>query len=588
MKRFLATSSDPNTWNLEKPIIFLGEWCKKYSKKKNWEKLNYITADPYGITNQEKEKDLNLSKSIEKELTSIIKNNLNKFHNLKYDERLWQIILGPWLRRYSSLIVNRVNVLQKCILENEISETAFYKINENVLIANNSADSVLYFENEIWNQCLNYQILKIIKNKKINIKLINFKKKILLTKAKEFSFKETIFRIIIFISKFTNFLTLFNKIAIVNVYINLRQQILLFLRLLNFPYMRFQFKIDFNSKINNNLRNSLTNYTINLKDDPSINEIAIYLLFKILPICYLEGFKELIKIKNNSIFPIKPKFIVTSVNLDTDEVFKLWVVDKIRNGSKLIVYQHGNNYGTSKYNYPSLDEIVSDKFITWGWKINDEKYLSSQITNRYGLSKIQNYFKNSQNVLLVQNTINPSYHTEDVYYEFSNYFKNQMVFIDKLNLKIRNNLIIRLHRATSLLNHYEENLKWKDSKFNLQIDEGKLKFKKLLKKSKIIIFSYDSTGFLECLAYNIPSLAFWQNDLSHMRESVKSDFEKLVKAEILFFSSKKIADKVNNIYEDVESWWNSDQIQNVRKDFCLKYANTHNPHPNIIIKNLLK
>ena len=43
-----------------------------------------------------------------------------------------------------------------------------------------------------------------------------------------------------------------------------------------------------------------------------------------------------------------------------------------------------------------------------------------------------------------------------------------------------------------------------------------------------------------------------------------------------------------NIYEDVSSWWDSDKIQNARKDFCLKYANTQNPHPNDIIKNLLK
>lgn len=588
MKRFLATSSDPNTWNLKKPIIFLGEWCKKYSKKKNWEKINYITADPYGITNQEKEKDAHLSKSIEKELTSIIKNNLNKLHNLNYDERLWQIILGPWLKRYSSLIVNRVNVLKKCISENEINETAFYKINENFLITNNSDEQLLYFENEIWNQCLNYQILKIINNKEINIKLINFKKKKLPIKIKNFSFKESIYRIIIFVSKFSNYLTRYNKIAIINVYINIWEQILLFLELFNFPFLRFQQKINYKSEINKNLRNSLANYNINLKDNPSTKEIAIYLLFKVLPICYLEGFNELIKIKNHSNFPIKPEYIITSVNLDTDDVFKLWVVDKILNGSKLIVYQHGNNYGTRKLTHPSLDEIISDKFITWGWKTNDQKYIASQITNRYGLNKMQNYFKKSQNILLVQNTINPSYHTEDVYYEFSNYFKNQMIFINKLNVEIREKLIIRLHSSTSFLNHFEENLRWKDSKLNLQIDEGKLKFSKLIKKSKVIIFAYDSTGFLECLAYNIPCLAFWQNDLSHIRESVKSDFEILVKAEILFFSPKKIAYKVNNIYEDILSWWTSDKIQNARKDFCLKYANTQNPHPNKIIKNLLK
>ena len=57
------------------------------------------------------------------------------------------------------------------------------------------------------------------------------------------------------------------------------------------------------------------------------------------------------------------------------------------NGSKLIIYQHGSNYGTEKRdNNPSMDEMISDYFINWGWAKDNTKYIPSRIINRYYLN----------------------------------------------------------------------------------------------------------------------------------------------------------------------------------------------------------
>ena len=41
--RFLITTAEKQTWKIEEPIVFLGDWCKLYKDKDSWEKLNYKT-----------------------------------------------------------------------------------------------------------------------------------------------------------------------------------------------------------------------------------------------------------------------------------------------------------------------------------------------------------------------------------------------------------------------------------------------------------------------------------------------------------------------------------------------------------------
>ena len=75
-----------------------------------------------------------------------------------------------------------------------------------------------------------------------------------------------------------------------------------------------------------------------------------------------------------------------------------------------------------------------------------------------------------------------------------------------------------------------------------------------------------------CISQNIPTLAFWQNNFDHLRENVKSDYQSLVDAGIIHLSPKSAADKVNEIWEDVDGWWSQNQLQDTVKNFCNIYA----------------
>ena len=88
----------------------------------------------------------------------------------------------------------------------------------------------------------------------------------------------------------------------------------------------------------------------------------------------------------------------------------------------------------------------------------------------------------------------------------------------------------------------------------------------------MVVHSYDSSGILETLSNNIPTLAFWQNDLEHLREKVKPQYQSLIDAGILHLSSKSAANKINEIWNDVDNWWKQNLVQQARKSFCNSFA----------------
>ena len=70
-----------------------------------------------------------------------------------------------------------------------------------------------------------------------------------------------------------------------------------------------------------------------------------------LPIIFMEGYKSSLKFLDNLNWPQRPKAIVTAIAWVADDIFKMWAGDKIENGSKLILVQHGGNYGVAKWNF---------------------------------------------------------------------------------------------------------------------------------------------------------------------------------------------------------------------------------------------
>ena len=86
-------------------------------------------------------------------------------------------------------------------------------------------------------------------------------------------------------------------------------------------------------------------------------------------------------------------------------------------------------------------------------------------------------------------------------------------------------------------------------------------------KSKLIVLSYISTGFLEALLMNIPVIAFFNTNSMHLVEEYSTFFDQLAEVGIIQTSPEGASNFVNKIIDNPDIWWSSCQVQEAKKKF---------------------
>jgi putative transferase (TIGR04331 family) len=175
------------------------------------------------------------------------------------------------------------------------------------------------------------------------------------------------------------------------------------------------------------------------------------------------------------------------------------------------------------------------------------------------------------NLLLIEHGYTKSDATYDKKFFFIQYLKNQQKFINHLDKKPRKKLIVRLFNIHYQNKELHEESRWFDFDPNIKIDKGISKIDTLISKSRLVVHSYDSTGILETLSDNIPTLAFWGPEVA-LVDSAKPYYQLLIDAGIVHLSAKSVADKINEIWDDIDSWWKQSNVQNARIQFIHRYA----------------
>jgi putative transferase (TIGR04331 family) len=134
----------------------------------------------------------------------------------------------------------------------------------------------------------------------------------------------------------------------------------------------------------------------------------------------------------------------------------------------------------------------------------------------------------------------------------------------------------------------EINRKWRHFSEEIRIDSGTVPVRKLWNDNRIIVHSYDSTGMLETLEANIPTIAFWTNGLDHLLTDAVPFYQKLVDVGIIHLTPESAADKINREWDNVEMWWKSNEVQYARKLFCSQYARSSDKPAHDLKKILLE
>ncbi len=570
--RFLITTAYETTWKFDRPVLFLGEWCLRYDRRDIWVSMDAIVAAPYGLCEGQKAKDSAYVIDVSEALLAELKDVLNDYHKTDHSLRYWRIVLGHWLHRYTSVIFNRWFTLQQALHNYEISGTTVLDSASYSLATPDSISFIWACNDNVWNHVLHSKILRRFAS--INLEtdanvlgnMPGFREPNESTyRGRQFKrlFRKTIASILQMLSR--------NKNAfIINSYLPIKEEIKLQMSLGQAPQLWRSPELVI-SEPDLSLRERLA---LNISGYQGFDQFVRALLLEILPTCYLEGYPALQHHVGRLPWPKTPKFIFTSGNFDTDEVFKAWTALKVENGVPYYIGQHGANYGTANRadTYAANEAQVietSDKFLTWGWTDGNSKHTPVFVFNTAGRKPLQQNADGG--LLLIEVCLLHSIQTFDQYPKFKIYQEQQFRFVQILPERIHRELIVRLHAEYKKQPWCEEQ-RWYDHSPATRLENGSQNIRDLISKSRLVVHSYDGTGMLETLTQNIPTLCFWYDGLSHLRESAKPYYEKLRQVGIIHDSAELAARKVAEVWDAVPTWWNSDAVQSVRGLFCDRYA----------------
>lgn len=567
MNFFLITTSNKyKISELNFRYLILGKWCLNYKDKRYHNKtiLNYHWNDRNKLY-----KDFVKINQLYEKVLDDLANFLNDFHNLNYSKKYWRIVIGLWLNYFIEIIFDRFEMLNVASNYSDNISINHYKYEESSYIPKNMTQFMRFVETDNWNEYIYFKIIKKRFSKKIKFILTqekknNFKEDI---KKQKISFKRKIYKIVLKYLPYINS----NKFYLKNTYLSKYNLFKILFKIKSFNFDTF-LNYNLENKVNFSTRNLFFKKYSNNNDD--FYNLIIELVSENIPLIYLEDFKNLHDLVNEKNKKYVYKSVFTSNAYAHDDLFKIKTAYNVERGAKLIIGQHGGNDGTCKFSSIENHQIkISDIFLSWGWKKKDILNilpLGNFICNGKKIS----YNKNGHGLVVSTQVPKYSYRlfSFPIASQWLDYFNDQCVFYENLTEKIQKKLIFKINNLDYGWNERERLI---DKFDKIKINQYS-SVDKLLNKSRIHIATYNGTVFLETLYYNIPTLIFWNRSLWELNEQSIKDFNILKKIGIFYDDPVKAANKLISIWDNIDDWWYSKEIQDVKNEFCRKYNYQNN------------
>ena len=246
----------------------------------------------------------------------------------------------------------------------------------------------------------------------------------------------------------------------------------------------------------------------------------------------------------------------------------------LERGERVVGAQHGGLYGTAVATpVPAHSEYAGHAFLTWGWKEQEDAAAKFVPVPSPHLSRIANAHRRGNRNLIFIGTLMEVYGNRfnaiPSPSRWPAYRRMKREFVGGLNDAIRDQLAYR---------PYEKNRTLLDAPYlqrsfpDLKVLEGPLVPEML--RSKLAVIDYPGTSFLESLAANVPTIAYWNPDDWPMSRQAAPYVDALADCGLLHRNASSAAAKVNEIWADVEGWWRGEAVQSARRVWCRQYART--------------
>ncbi len=567
MKRFLITTALEETWHDDEPVLFLGEWCRSYSRKERWLRMDAEML-PYHWDDRAKlHADYQYLQDFYERLLQDLTAQLNQIHGVDHSLRYWRILIGPWLGYFGQMLFDRWTSIQQAVSQYDLSGTVVLTGLEESLVPNDMADFARFFVRDEWNHHLYTAILQgftavpCIKRARQGREGLP---KAMLPITWKRRFKRTLAA---GYARVASTLTRNQDAFLLATYLPFRDEMRLHRRLGQVPQLwrsmpPIQVAVD----------GSQRQWVVSGENRSAFESCARALIPQQLPTTYLEGYPQLVEQTTGLPWPKQPKLIWTSNSFSADDVFKAWAADKVEHGSPLVIGQHGGHYGVGRWSFVEDHEItISDCYMSWGWSEPNRPKIKpvGQLKSKQPLGVRH---AEQPGALLVTCTMpRQSYHmySSMVSRQWLDYFNDQCAFVQSLPARIRSALTVRLYSQD---HGWGQVARWRDRFPNMRLDEGQSNITDLIRQSRLYISTYNATTFLESFTMNVPTIIYWNLNHWELRDSAIPYFDDLKRVGIFHETPESAARHVSAIWDDVDAWWTSPAVREVLERFKARYC----------------
>jgi len=272
--------------------------------------------------------------------------------------------------------------------------------------------------------------------------------------------------------------------------------------------------------------------------------------------------------------------------ISTDQVYNSnffeldWIAKNYMNGSKLLLAQNGGGVLTSECStIKSLVKKLELKELVFG--IEDNIKNKNYGVGFHRFKKKKNIFNRDGNIIYTLYSpygyIGNMRSTVPLGSEWVEYISDHKRLISSLDNKIKNKIILRPKKRHSDYFYFKKEL---ENQFpEIKMDNTYKPLGDMLKDSRLLITTLDTTTVLEGLATNFPTILICNFNHYKIADEFLKYYEKLMDVGIIHNNINTAKKHIENVFSDIDFWWNKNSTQLAREEFCKKIA-YHPSKPN--------
>jgi putative transferase (TIGR04331 family) len=559
----LATTALEWTWGDGCPVVFLGEWCRRYERSAQWGAREHTVVRNHWDDRAKLRKDHDYLNKLHDEILDDLASTLGRVHRIERSRKFWRTLVDPWLTRYLGVAFDRWETLRTAFEEHGISETF-------VRAASPRAAPYGHLEfadltvNDDWNHDFFADILRHQYEGRCVMHVSQ--RPSIAESAPIGSSRRDLMRALkrqamLRIDQVAGCLSRRNQILFVQSYFPFPALVALSLRLRQVPSLYLnEFEWPKPRVQRHQGSDSGFRQTIALRREPQ-NPFEAFLYSRIqvdLLEVFVESFAAMRRQANA--IKLRPTVVFTATAHWFNDFFKQWIAERVHEGTLLVTMDHGGSLHP-RFGVMGFEEDIADVKTTWTLPYHPRhiRLPSNKFAGR------RRKLPRGAHLVVIGSEM-PRY----AFAAWSGPIAGQTLVGFEHVCRLYEALGAAPRRAF-LIKPYPEQGWALRQRFIERLGSDKVMSKRRLEdvmgSARMIVCTYPQTTFSDAMACGAPSVLVYPRHLWETVPLFDGLIETLHKAQIVFFDPQAAAEHINAVWDDPNAWWQSPLARAARSRF---------------------